>query len=87
MKMREVRIKMIVDREMCMRVPEEDRKLARQTQPFYCLRCKYEGFQVGRLRFEGDPAPMCMEHTTEDGSVEPFPMTPSRGFGGSTAIA
>lgn len=53
--------RMIVDWDQCIRVPDEDRRVARVSHPYKCAVCEDEGSYSGVLVFDGDNTPVCRE--------------------------
>lgn len=51
----------IVDYEECLRIPKEDKRLARPTKAYFCEWCKREGSYNGKLVFATEPSPFCAE--------------------------
>lgn len=66
--------RMIVDFEQCIRIPDEDRRIARPNSPYHCGVCEDEGSYSGQLRFEGDPVPVCgnRHESQEEGAEAPL---------------
>lgn len=69
--------RIVVDYDRCIRVPEEDRKLARPSTPYHCRWCIEEGFFTGILVFEGDSIPSCGETHESLFATDPPLMVPS----------
>jgi hypothetical protein len=55
--------RMILDRQMCLRVAEGDEDFALPTQPYHCPVCSVRPDKFsGKLRFQGREVPVCEDH-------------------------